>query len=59
MSVKKSKFLVRLYDRDRNLFKSFVNNVELAKFMGICKSTVGRYIKSRKLFKGLYYFNKV
>lgn len=59
ISDKMSKFVVSLYDKDYTLIQSFKNNVELATFLGINKTTVGRYIKSQKLFNGLYYFNKV
>ena len=54
----KSRFIVSLYDINNILLKTFKNNVELANYLGITKSTVGRYIKYQKLFKGLYYFNK-
>lgn len=59
ISDKMSKFVVSLYDKDYTLIQSFKNNVELATFLGINKTTVGRYIKSQKLFNGLYYFYKV
>jgi group I intron endonuclease len=56
ISMKKSKNIVELYDIDFNLLISFNNNGELANYLSIHKTTVGRYIKSGKLFKGEYYF---
>lgn len=55
MSIKKSKNIVELYDINFNLLMLFNNNVELAKYLSISKSTVGRYIKSGKLFNNKYY----
>jgi len=53
-----SKYLggVGLYDVDNNLLKTFNNNVELATYLKISKTTVGRYIKSGKLYNKVYYF---
>lgn len=54
----RSKYTVELLDSNNVFLKSFINNVELANFLNINKSTVGRYIKSKKLFKNQYYFRK-
>lgn len=50
LSLLKSKNIVELYDINMNLLSMFNYNVELAKYFYIIKSTVGRYIKSQKLF---------
>ncbi len=46
MSAKKNKYLlgIGIYDLDDNLILKFNNNVELAKYLGISKVTVGKYL---------------
>jgi group I intron endonuclease len=59
MKMASSKFRIDLYDINHKLLNTFNNNVELATFLNIHKSTVGRYIKSNKIYKNMYYFKKV
>jgi predicted GIY-YIG superfamily endonuclease len=47
---------VNLYNNINEYILTFKNNTQLAKFIGCSKSTIGRYIKSGKCYKGLYYF---
>jgi len=47
---------VELYSLNNNLLKTFNNNVELATYLKISKTTVGRYIKSGKMYNKMYYF---
>lgn len=54
LSALKSKNTVGLYDANSKLIKTFNNNVQVAKFLKIYKTTVGRYIKSGKLLYGKY-----
>nr|QJS52064.1 putative GIY-YIG homing endonuclease [Stigeoclonium helveticum] len=58
LSLCKSKYIVKLYDINVNLLLTFNNNVELAYYLSIHKCTVGKYIKSQKLFQNKYYFKK-
>jgi group I intron endonuclease len=59
MSIAKSKTPLGLYDINNNLIKTFINQVELANYLSINKSTVGRYLKSEKLFLNKYYIKKI
>ncbi len=45
---------ITLYDNKNKGILTFKNNVELSKFLECHKTTVGRYIKSGKLYKGLF-----
>ncbi len=47
---------VGIYDLNDNLISKFNNNVELAKYLNISKVTVGKYLKSGKIYKNLYRF---
>ena len=49
---------VTLYDFNNNYILTFKNNVQLSEFLGCDKSTVGKYAKSGKLYKSLYYIKK-
>lgn len=49
---------VVLFDAAYKYILTFKNNVQLSKFLGCDKSTVGDYEKTGKLFKGLYYIQK-
>lgn len=59
MAAAKSKGVVEVYDKNNNLVISFPNAVLTAEWVGTHKSTVGRYIKSGKLFNNQYYFKLV
>ena len=59
MSLAKSKINLGLYDIDNNLIKTFINQVELAKFLNLHKSTIGRYLKSGKLLLNKYLIRKI
>jgi hypothetical protein len=54
MSTKKSTS-VTLFISNNVYILTFKNNIQLAEFIGCNKSTVGRYIKTGKCYKGLYY----
>ena len=49
--MKKYPVGVGFYDLNHNLIKKFNNNAEMAKYLN-----VGKYIKTGKIFKDLYYF---
>jgi len=53
MSLAKSKLSIGLFDLDNNLIKTFINQIELAKYfnlnLNLNNSTIGRYLKSGKL----------
>nr|WVH38018.1 GIY-YIG endonuclease [Ganoderma leucocontextum] len=51
ISLALSKTPLGLYDKDNNLIKTFVNQVELAAEFGVFKTTISSYIKSGKLLK--------
>lgn len=61
MSIKKNKSPngVGLYDLNLNLLEKFNNNVELAKYLNISKTTVGRYIVSGKVYNSKYYIKYI
>jgi group I intron endonuclease len=59
MSVARSQYIVHLLDMYNVLLNTFNNNVELAAYLNTHKSTVGRYIKSGKLYNNKYIFKKV
>jgi len=46
---------VSLYNENNVYVLTFKNSVKLAKFLDCSKHTVGRYVRSGKLFKGNYY----
>jgi len=52
---KKYPFGVGIYDLNFNLIKRFNQNVELARHLNVSKVTVGKYIKTGKVFNDLYY----
>jgi hypothetical protein len=54
MSAAKSKLSIGLYDLDNNLIKTFINQIELAKYLNLNKSTISRYLKSGKLLFNKY-----
>jgi group I intron endonuclease len=49
ISIRLSKNPVGLYTVDKTLIKMFLNQVELAAYLGIHKSTIGRYLRTGKL----------
>ena len=58
ISKKKSK-PVEVFDSSGILTYNFDNSVKAAEFFKVFKGTIGRYIKSGKLFKGLYYIKRI
>lgn len=60
-NMKKYPFGVGIYDLNYNLIKNFNNNAELARYFNVSKTTIGKYIKTGKLFNNIYYLkiNKV
>lgn len=54
ISDKKSKNTVELYNINSKKSKVFNNNVEVAQYLSVHKSTIGKYIKTGQLFKELY-----
>nr|AOO35687.1 GIY-YIG homing endonuclease [Dunaliella salina] len=58
LRMAKSKYRVELYDLNNNLIKTFLNNVELANYLNIHKTTVARYIKSQKVLLNKYFVRK-
>jgi NUMOD1 domain len=58
MSIKKNKYSlgVGIYDLENNLVKKFNNNVELAEYLNISKTTVGKYLNSGKILNKIYCF---
>ena len=59
ISLKLSKRPLGLYDLDTGLIKTFISQVEAAKFFNVYKRTIGRYVKSGNIFKGKYYFKEI
>jgi group I intron endonuclease len=60
LSNSQSKTPLALYDiNTQELIKTFKNQVELAKEFNVYKGTIGRYVKSGKVFKGKYFIKKL
>ena len=59
ISIALSKTPLGLYDIENKLLRSFNNQVELAAEFNIFKGTIGRYLKSGRLFLGKYYIRKL
>jgi len=59
MSLIKSKLSIGLYDLDNNLIKTFVNQIELVKYLNLNKSTISRYLKSGKLLLNKYILREI
>ena len=59
MSIKKSLRPLGLYDENYNLIEKFSNGVQLANKFNVNKTTISRYIKSGKLFKGKFFIKKI
>lgn len=59
MSLAKSKISLDLFDIDNNLMKTFINQLELAKYLNLSKSTICRYLKSGKVLLNKYFIRKI
>jgi group I intron endonuclease len=59
MSLAKSKFTLGLFDIETNLINTFINQVEISKYLNISKSTVGRHLKSGKILLNKYFIRKI
>ena len=59
MSLAKSKFYLGLFDIDNNLIKTFINQLELAKYLNLSKMTISRYLKSGKLLLNKFFIRKI
>lgn len=59
MSIKKSIRPLGLYDENYNIIEKYSNQIELANKFSVHKTTISRYIKSGKLFKGKFYIKKI
>jgi hypothetical protein len=59
MLIKKSIRSLGLYDENNNLIKKYSNKIELANKFSLHKTTIYRYIKSGKLFKGKFYIREI
>lgn len=59
MLIRKSIRSIGLYDENNNLIKIYSNKIELANKFSLHKTTIYRYIKSGKLFKGKFYIREI
>lgn len=59
ISLRLSKTPIGLYDLEGNLIKQYANQVELAREYSVNKTTISRYIKSEKPFKGKYIIRNI
>nr|UEX92947.1 hypothetical protein [Marasmiellus scandens] len=59
MSLSKSKIPLGLFDINNNLIKTFKNQLELAKYFNLSKSTISRYFKSGNLLLNKYFIRKI
>ena len=59
ISIKQSIRPLGLYDENNNLIEKYSNQVKLAIKFNVHKSTISRYIKSGKLFKGKFYIKEI
>jgi GIY-YIG catalytic domain len=57
--IKKSIRSIGLYDENNNLIEKFSDKIELANKFSLHKTTIYRYIKSGKLFKGKFYIREI
>jgi group I intron endonuclease len=55
ISLRLSKTPLSLYSTDNVLIQTFLNQVELAYYLKLNKSTIGRYLKSGKILLNKYY----
>lgn len=59
ISIAKSKIRLGLFDLENNLINTFPNQVMLAKFLNLNKSTIGRYYKSGNILLGKYIIREI
>jgi group I intron endonuclease len=59
ISIKKSIRPLGLYDENYNLIEKYSNQVVLANKFSVNKTTISRYIKSGKLFKGKFFIREI
>jgi group I intron endonuclease len=59
ISLRLSKTPLSLYNKDNVLLKIFNNQVEIANYLNLNKSTIGRYLKSGKILLNNYYIRKI
>lgn len=59
MSISHSKIPLGLYNKENNLIKTYINQIELATEFNVFKTTISRYIKSGKIFKNNYFIWKL
>lgn len=50
---------VGIYDLNSNLISKFNNNSDIAKYLGISKVTVGKYLNKNLVYKNLYFFKAI
>jgi group I intron endonuclease len=55
ISISQSKRPLALYDLNNQLIKTFLNQVELANYLNLHKTTISRYFRTGKMLKGKYY----
>ena len=55
ISSKLSKVSLGLYSLENIKLKEFKNQVEAGKYLNVYKGTIGRYVKSGKIFDRKYY----
>jgi group I intron endonuclease len=58
ISLRLSKTPLDLFSKDNMFLKTFLNQVELANYLNLNKSTIGRYFKSGKLLLNKYYIRR-
>jgi len=59
MSIKNSIRPLGLYDVNFNIIEKYSNQIKLANKFSVHKTTISRYIKSGKLFKGKFYIREI
>jgi hypothetical protein len=57
--IKNSNRPLGLYDKIYNIIEKYSNQIELANKFNVHKTTISRYIKSGKLFKGKFYIRGI
>jgi group I intron endonuclease len=61
ISLKMSKYPngVGIFDLNDNLIQKFNNNTEIAKYLGISKVTVSKYLNNSLIYKDMYKFKPI
>lgn len=59
MSLAKSKITLGLFDINNHLIKTFKNQLELAKYLNLSKSTISRYFNSGNLLLNKYFIREI